>query len=70
MFKNLGSWDRWLRLALGALVLSLVFWGPKTQLGWLGLIFILTGMVGHCPIYLMLGLNSCSLDRKKGGNPS
>jgi len=63
--KNLASWDRWVRLVLGAVILSLVFFGPKTGWGWLGLVLIGTAFVGHCPIYLMLGIRTCSADRQE-----
>lgn len=64
--RNAGTWDRVARISLGALVLSLAFWGPKTAWGWAGLIFIGTGLVGFCPIYTFLGLNTCPVDRNKG----
>lgn len=57
--KNLASWDRLARLILGAGLLSLVFFGPHTAWGWLGLVLIGTAFVGHCPIYLMLGIRTC-----------
>lgn len=60
MFKrNLASWDRITRVVLGAGLVSLAFWGPKTQWGWLGAILLATSMLGHCPIYVMLGLRTC-----------
>lgn len=59
MWKNLGASDRWLRLILGAALFSLLFWGPRTAWGWLGAVLMLTSALGHCPIYIMLGMRTC-----------
>lgn len=67
MKLNLGNLDRGLRIALGMFVLSLVFWGPETYWGWLGVVPVVTGLVGHCPIYTILGVSSCSRDQSREG---
>jgi hypothetical protein len=54
-FGNVGSADRVIRIVLGLGLLSLVFAGPQTLWGLAGLIFIVTGLAGTCPIYSMLG---------------
>lgn len=51
--------DRVIRVVLGLAVLSLVFVGPKSLLGLLGLIPLATGLVGSCPLYTLLGLSTC-----------
>jgi hypothetical protein len=59
MFKtNVGSMDRILRIILGVGLLSLVFVGPQTPLGWIGLVPLLTGLMSTCPIYSMFGWSS------------
>jgi hypothetical protein len=59
MFKlNVGSADRVLRIILGLGLLALVFVGPQTALGWIGLVPLLTGLFGTCPVYSMLGWSS------------
>jgi len=59
MFRtNIGSVDRLLRIILGAVLITLVFVGPKTPWGWLGLILLATALVGSCPIYSVLGLRT------------
>jgi membrane protein implicated in regulation of membrane protease activity len=58
MSLNEGSVDRIARVVLGLLLLALVFVGPKTWLGWLGLIPLVTGLVGFCPIYRLLGIGT------------
>ena len=52
--------DRALRVVLGVVVLSLVVVGPKTMWGLLGLVPLLTGVVGFCPLYRVLGISTCS----------
>jgi len=65
MFKtNEGTIDRALRVIAGIVLISLVFVGPQTPWGWLGIVPLATGVIGSCPLYSLLGLNTCSL--KKG----
>jgi Protein of unknown function (DUF2892) len=52
--------DRGLRVLLGIGLLSLAFVGPQTPWGWLGLVPLLTGLLGSCPLYTMLGLRTCA----------
>ena len=58
-FKNEGKVDRILRVALGLGLLSLVFVGPQTAWGWVGAVPLVTGLIGNCPLYSILGINSC-----------
>ena len=53
--------ERVLRVIVGAGLLSLVFVGPQTLWGLVGLVPLLTGMVGTCPIYSLLGWSTCSV---------
>jgi len=55
---NEGTVDRVLRVVLGAALLALVFVGPRTALGWFGMIPLLTGLVGFCPLYRLVGLRT------------
>ena len=60
MFKtNVGSADRIARIVLGLVLIALVFVGPRTSWGWLGLIPLLTGLVRICPLYSLLGVDTC-----------
>jgi hypothetical protein len=63
--RNLAAWDRIARAILGFGIVSLAFWGPRSEWAWLGLILPATAALGHCPIYVMLGLSTCSRDRTK-----
>ena len=60
---NEGKVDRLIRVLAGLALIALVFVGPKTAWGWLGLIPLLTGLVGFCPLYRMLGIDTCSVRR-------
>lgn len=57
--KNVGTIDRTLRVLLGFALLSLTLFGPKTLWGLVGLVPLLTGLVGSCPLYSLLGLRTC-----------
>lgn len=56
--------DRGLRIVLGVAVLSLVVVGPQTLWGLLGLVPLVTGLLGSCPVYSLLGLSTCSVSDK------
>ena len=59
MSRNEGSLDRAARVILGLVLISLVFVGPQTAWGWVGIVPLLTGLVGICPLYSVLGLKTC-----------
>ena len=59
MTRNIGTIDRAARTVLGLGLLSLVFVGPQTNWGWLGIIPLATALIGWCPPYAMLGLSTC-----------
>lgn len=63
MKKNVGSSDRALRIIVGLVLLSLVFVGPKTLWGLIGLIPLLTGLISWCPAYAIIGTNTCKTDQ-------
>ncbi len=65
MKTNEGGIDRVLRILVGLAVLSLAFVGPKTPWAYVGLVPLITGLVGICPLYSILGLNTCPV-RKAG----
>lgn len=63
MATNVGTIDRALRVLLGlaliALALGLFGAQSQTTLGWIGVIPLATGIFGTCPVYSMLGLDTC-----------
>ena len=56
--KNVGGMDRAIRIILGLVILSLIFWGPKSPWALLGLLPLLTGIAGWCPPYTVLKINT------------
>lgn len=58
MVTNVGNVDRFIRIVAGLIILSLVFVGPKTSWGYLGLILIATAVIRWCPAYLPFGFSS------------
>lgn len=65
MNRNIGTLDRVLRLVVGAILIALVFVGPKTAWGWIGVIPLVTAFVGFCPAYRLLGI--CTAAGKNKG---
>ena len=59
MQRNEGTMDRALRIIAGLGIVSLVFVGPQTPWGWLGLVPLATGLLGVCPVYSVLGIRTC-----------
>ncbi|MDA8419713.1 MAG: DUF2892 domain-containing protein [Pseudomonadota bacterium] len=58
MMMNVGTVDRAVRIVVGLGVLSLVFIGPHTPWGYLGLVPIASALIGWCPVYLPFGINT------------
>jgi len=56
---NLGPVDRTIRILVGLAVLALVWVGPQNPWGYLGLIPLLTGAAGYCPVYALFSVSSC-----------
>lgn len=66
MVKNMGTTDKIIRLALAALVAVLYFTGnisgtTAIVLGIFAIIFALTSLVSFCPLYTLVGINTCSV---------
>jgi len=59
MTRNEGTVDRVVRVVAGLVILSLAFVGPKSAWGYIGLLPIITGLVGVCPAYSLFGINTC-----------
>ena len=63
MNKNVGGIDRGLRILVGLILIALVFVGPQTAWGWLGIVPLATGLIGWCPPYSIFGINTCSVKK-------
>jgi hypothetical protein len=64
MKQNEGTIDRAIRVVLGVVLLSLTVIGPRTWLGFIGFVPLLTGLVGFCPLYGLIGVRTCSPIKK------
>ncbi len=60
--RNEHKVERLVRVVLGVALLSLVFVGPQTYWGLLGVVPLATGLLGTCPLYSVLGLSTCPRD--------
>ena len=57
--------ERVVRVLAGIALLCLAFFGPKTPWGYLGILPLLTGISGLCPLYSVLGVSTCSAASRK-----
>lgn len=64
MKTNEGGIDRVLRILAGVVLLGLMAMGTIGWWGWLGIVPLATGLIGWCPLYTLLGLNSCPMKSK------
>ena len=63
MKTNIHPVERVVRIIAGAFLISLAFWGPGSPWFLLGVIPLLTGLVGWCPPYALLGFSTCNVKR-------
>jgi len=63
--RNIGTLDRILRAGIGIVLLALVFVGPQTLWGLVGLVPLVTAFAGFCPAYRLLGLCTLARDQRK-----
>jgi len=67
LFKNnVGKIDRIIRVIVGILLVGNVFYALAHPIGWIGVVLIVTGFVGKCPLYSIIGINTKSLSEKAG----
>ncbi len=64
MTKNIHPIERKVRIAVGALLVSLAFVGPANLWFLLGIIPLATGLMGWCPPYALLGIITCQMKKK------
>jgi hypothetical protein len=69
MKTNVGALDRIVRIVLGLVLLAfaLGFLAPGTGynwLGWIGVIPLATAAMGSCPLYSLLGLSTCPVEKR------
>ncbi|MBI5277587.1 MAG: DUF2892 domain-containing protein [Burkholderiales bacterium] len=61
MKQNVGTIDRTIRIVAGLVLVGLAATGTVGWWGWLGVVPLATGLVGWCPPYSLLGMNTCSV---------
>lgn len=62
--RNEGTVDRAVRVIAGVAILSLAFIGPKSPWGFIGIVPIVTGLLGSCPAYTLFGLSTCPIKKR------
>lgn len=62
--KNAGTLDRTIRIVLGISLIAIALVGPKTPFGFIGVVPLLTGLIGFCPLYRLVGLSTCPAPRR------
>jgi hypothetical protein len=64
---NVGGIDRVLRIVVGLVLIGLAASNVVGVWGWIGIVPLATGLFQFCPLYPMLGLNSCGTGGGGGG---
>ena len=64
MKANVGMIDRALRIIVGLALIGLTLNGNIGVWGWIGVVPLVTGAIGMCPLYSLLGLNTCPMKPK------
>jgi len=63
MKLNVGGIDRTLRIAVGIVLIALTLLGKIGWWGWIGVIPLATGLFSFCPLYTLLGMNTCPVKK-------
>ena len=63
MNANVGGIDKILRIVVGIVLISLAALGIVGAWGWIGVVPLLTGLFGWCPLYPLLGINTCPMKK-------
>jgi len=70
MKTNVGGIDKILRIAVGAVLLILAIMGIGTPWTWIGVVPLVTGLIGFCPLYTILGINTCPVNPNQQSSQS
>ena len=62
MKPNIGKVERIVRVVAGIGILSLAFVGPHSHWAYLGVLPLLSGLIGYCPPYALLGIDTTRRD--------
>jgi hypothetical protein len=66
MAQNVGSTDKIVRIAVGALLILLALFGTIDWWGWIGIVPIAAALMGWCPAYTLLGIKTCPTSNPPG----
>ncbi|MEY4910111.1 MAG: hypothetical protein RL260_3829 [Pseudomonadota bacterium] len=61
---NVGGADRILRIVVGLVLILLALSGQIGAWGWIGVVPLATGLFRMCPLYSLLGMNTCPVSPK------
>ncbi|MDO9319301.1 MAG: DUF2892 domain-containing protein [Gammaproteobacteria bacterium] len=61
MKANVGKVDKIARIVLGAVLILLTLTGVIGVWGWVGIVPLGTGLFNFCPLYTLLGINTCKI---------
>lgn len=64
MKNNVGGIDKILRIVAGVGLVGATAVGALPAWGWIGVVPLATGLIGFCPLYPLLGLNTCPLNKE------
>jgi hypothetical protein len=64
--RNVGKTDRIIRVILGVLLIGNVFFALQNPIGWIGVILVVTGLAGVCPVYSLLNIDTRSAGERIG----
>lgn len=64
MKLNVGGIDRILRIVVGLALIGATLAGMIGVWGWIGVVPLVTGLFKFCPLYTVLGMNTCPMDKK------
>lgn len=64
MMKNVGGIDKIVRIAAGVILILLAITGIFSPWGWIGVLPLLTGLLGWCPAYSLFGIKTCPMSKK------
>lgn len=63
MKANVGGIDKILRIIVGLVLIAITLNGTIGPWGWIGIVLLATGLFGWCPLYRLIGMNTCPMKK-------
>jgi uncharacterized membrane protein YfcA len=63
MTQNIGSLDRIVRIVIGVALIAATLTGTIGAWGWVGVVPLITALMGWCPPYAILGFSTCKMKK-------